>query len=307
MLLAQYPLGLRIEEIASKCSISKRTAYRDLMALESEIGIPIWEQGSKRGLVEDRFLPPVNFTIEEAMNVFLAVRLMQNYSYVYNPSVISTFNKLERIIPEPLKKWIQDTIEHLESQPRDEMKINNFNKLTRAWLSKHSVRIDYREPIDKETVEYLIDIYYIEPSIMGHSSYMIAYNHAARSILDYKLDYIIGNVSIEENTYEIPPDFKIKNYFSSAWDSHIMEPQEVKLRFTKNIRKAIIDTKWHPMQRIELQSDGSGIMTLEVRDTLFFRAWILGWGDNMEVLEPETFRNEIIQSATSLVNLYNPK
>jgi predicted DNA-binding transcriptional regulator YafY/transposase-like protein len=307
MLLAQSPLGLRIEEIASKCSISKRTVYRDLVALESEIGVPIWEQGNKRGIVEDYFLPPVNFTIEEAMNVFLAVRLMQNYCYVYNPSVISTFNKLERIIPEPLKKWIQDTIEHLESQPRDERRINNFNKLARAWLSKHKARIYYLDPVENDTGEYIIDIYYIEPSILGHSSYMIAYCHTTKSIHDYKLDYIIGNVSIEEATYEIPPDFKIKNYFSSAWDSHIMEPQVVKLRFTKNIRKAIIDTKWHPLQRIELQSDGSGIMTLEVRDTLYFRAWVLGWGDNMEVLEPETLRNEITQFATSMVNLYTRK
>ena len=48
-------------------------------------------------------------------------------------------------------------------------------------------------------------------------------------------------------------------------------------------------------------------MTLEVRDTMYFRAWVLGWGDNMEVLEPETLRNEITQFATSLVNLYTRK
>ena len=251
MLLAQFPFGLKIEEIASKCSISKRTVYRDLTALESEIGIPIWEQGSKRGLVEDFFLSPIKFTTEEAMNVFLAVRLMQHYSYIYNPSVISTFDKLERIIPEPLKNWVHDTLEHLKNQPRDEIKINNFNKLTRAWLSKHRTRMHYRDPIAKETAEYLIDIYYIEPSILGHSSYMIAYCHSTQSIHDYKLDYIIGNVSIEDDTYEIPSDFKIKDYFSSAWDFHITEPLLVKLRFSKNIRKAIIDTKWHPTQRIE--------------------------------------------------------
>jgi predicted DNA-binding transcriptional regulator YafY len=304
MLLAQSPLGLRIEEIASKCSISKRTVYRDLVALESEIGVPIWEQGNKRGIVEDYFLPPINFTIEEAMNVFLAVRLMQNYSYVYNPNVISAFNKFEMIVPKPLKFWIRSTIEYLKSRPRDERKINNFNKLARAWLSKHRVKICYQPPREEKPKDYIIAPFFVEPSILGHSSYVIAYCDSTKSVSIYKLDYIVGDVSIEADTYELPPDFKVTDYCDPVWGPVIMEPQLVKLRFTQKIRKAIIDTKWHPLQRIELQNDGSVLMTLEVRDTMYFRAWLLGWGDNMEVLEPETLRNEITQFATSLVNLY---
>jgi predicted DNA-binding transcriptional regulator YafY len=307
LLLAQSPLGLKIEEIASKCSISKRTAYRDLVALESEIGVPIWEQGNKRGIVEDYFLPPINFTIEEAMNVFLAVRLMQNYCYVYNPHVISTFNKFEMIVPKPLKIWIQGTTKYLESQPRDERKINNFNKLARAWLSKHRVKICYQPPREENPRDYTIAPFFVEPSILGHSSYVIAYCDSTKSISIYKLDYIIGDVSIEADTYELPPDFKVTDYCDSVWGPVLMEPQLVKLRFSQKIRKAIIDTKWHPLQRIELQNDGSGLMTLEVRDTMYFRAWLLGWGDNMEVLEPESLRNEITQFAKSLVNLYTRK
>ena len=58
VLLAQSPLGLNIKEIAFKCYVSERTAYRDLKALEYEVGIPIWERGSKRGIVEGHFLYP---------------------------------------------------------------------------------------------------------------------------------------------------------------------------------------------------------------------------------------------------------
>ena len=86
-----------------------------------------------------------------------------------------------------------------------------------------------------------------------------------------------------------------------------MEPQVVKLRFTKNISKAIMNTKWHPSQKTELFSDGSGIMTLKVRSTRYFRDWVMGWGENMEVLEPETLRYEILQLASSLVNMYDGK
>ena len=44
-LLYQNPKGLMIEEIARLCGVSKRTTYRDLKALESELSVPIWEEG----------------------------------------------------------------------------------------------------------------------------------------------------------------------------------------------------------------------------------------------------------------------
>ena len=276
MLLMQYPRGLEVKEIASKCSISKRTVYRDLMALESEIGVPIWEQGSKRGVIKDSLLQSITFTSEEATNIFLTVRLMQNYCYIFNPSVISTFNKLKTVVQEPLQKWIQNTIDHIESQPRDERKINNFNRLAKAWLSQHSVEFRYQEPHQEKPGNYIVNPYYIEPSVIGHSSYIIAYCHSEKSISIFKLDHIIGDVTISTDKFELPSDFEITNYFSSQWENMIMQPIVVKLRFTANIGKAIVNTIWHPSQKTELFSDGSGILTLKVRRTRYFRDWVMG-------------------------------
>jgi len=54
--------------------------------------------------VDGHFLPPIAFRQEEAMNIFIASRLMQNYSYLYNPNVISTFMKLSSILPGELRE-----------------------------------------------------------------------------------------------------------------------------------------------------------------------------------------------------------
>src|SRR5512139_4142563 len=71
VLLWQNPSGLEIQEIARRCATSKRTAYRDLEALETELVVPIWQEGRKRGIAEGCFLPPVTFTQAEAVSVFL--------------------------------------------------------------------------------------------------------------------------------------------------------------------------------------------------------------------------------------------
>jgi predicted RNA-binding Zn-ribbon protein involved in translation (DUF1610 family) len=137
ILLWHHSLGIDIKEIARSCNASVRTTYRDLIALETELKVPIWQEGNKRGLVDGHFLPPVAFRQEEAINIFIASRLMHNYSYLYNPSVISTFVKLSSILPEGLREETRKTIENIENQIKDDRKINNLNKVTQAWISRH--------------------------------------------------------------------------------------------------------------------------------------------------------------------------
>jgi predicted DNA-binding transcriptional regulator YafY len=112
--------------------------------------------------------------------------------------------------------------------------------------------------------------------------------------------------ALDGDKYEIPTDFNVTDYLGSAWNVYIGEKFEIiKLRFSARVSKAIMETIWHPSQKIELQADGSIIMDLAVQNTMYFRQWILGWGDDVEVLEPETLKNRIISTARSMLDLYN--
>ena len=88
-LLYQNSKGLKIKEIARVCNVSTRQIYRDLDDLQYKLGLPIWEEGSTRGIDEDYFLPPIRFSLPEALNIFLAARLMLNYAHRYDPKAAS--------------------------------------------------------------------------------------------------------------------------------------------------------------------------------------------------------------------------
>jgi predicted DNA-binding transcriptional regulator YafY len=45
-------------------------------------------------------------------------------------------------------------------------------------------------------------------------------------------------------------------------------------------------------------------MTLKVRNTVDFRGWILGWGENVEVQEPRSLRNQMKDILDSTRKLY---
>ena len=305
VLLWQNPNGLMIEEIAQKCSTSRKTVYRDLKALETELEVPVWEKGSRRGIVDGYFLPPIHFTQREAINIYLALRLVEKYSLIYNPSVASTFLKLNSVVSPPLRKYIQDALEHLGNKPQNENSINNLNKLAEAWLSRRQVKIWYKGVFDKEPTERTIEPYLIEPAVSGHSSFVVAYCHRKQTIVNYKIDRIVGEVTVCEEKYEIPADFEPNELLDSAWSIYTNEGLiNVKLRFKPQIKDLITPTIWHLSQKLDVQEDGSVIMSLTVHDAVDFRAWILGWAGMVEVLEPKVLREEIVNIAYSVLCTY---
>lgn len=267
-ILYQNPKGLMIEEIARLCNVSKRTTYRDLIALESELGVPIWEEGSKRGITEGYLLPPVHFTLPEALNIFLAARLMLNYAHRYDPNMASTFLKLSSVVSPLLREQIQKTMVWMQKQPRDEKYLGILAALAEAWLSQRQVKISYRALARERPTERVIEPYFIEPAAPGHANYVIAYCHRTNSLRTFKIERIEA-IEPTAEPYTIPPDFDPNAFLSSSWGIVVKgDVKTIRLKFAPQIARIMEETTWHPSQVLKKQGDGSVIMTLRVTDTV---------------------------------------
>jgi predicted DNA-binding transcriptional regulator YafY len=307
--LGQYPKGVDVKHLAEKCKVSGRTLYRDLKALEVELGVPIWEDRGKRGIVEGYFAPPINFSNIEAVNIFFATRMLHRFSSQSHANIISTYVKLGAIVPTPFKKYIQDMIEYLQSRkgPENTEKIANFDKLVRAWLTLRKVKINYQEDTGKYIYDRVIDIYDFEPIGLIQSGFIIAHCHFKKKILGLHFDQIVGEVEVLPDTYEIPDDFNVMHYLDSIWEYFSDEEVEtIKLRFEPNIylNKFHKEYYFQRSQQMEISNDGSTTMILEVRNSIYFRAWLMGWGSLVEVLEPKSLRNQMIEMHKSSLDKY---
>lgn len=306
-LLYQNRNGLKIKEIARICNVSVRQIYRDLNDLQLKLGLPIWEKGSTRGIDEEYFLPPIRFSLPEAINVFLAARLMLNYAHRYDPNIASTFIKLNSIVPPSLRDQIQKTMDWMQKQPQDEKYLRILATLAETWVSQKQVKISYQALAENKSVERIIEPYFIEPAAPGHSSYVIGYCHRTNSLRTFKIERI-GSIEPTLEHYVIPPDFDANAYLGSSWGIVVGgEVETVKLRFIPQIARIMEETVWHPSQVLERQSDGSVIMTLRVTNTVELYSWILGWGEKVKVLEPEELRQDIIETAKAMLEVYQRK
>ncbi len=302
--LYQNPQGLPVTAIAEKCGVCLRTAYRDLTALELEMGYAIWEKGTSRGLVKDQFLPPVSFSPVEALNVFFAARLMLSYTHRFDPNIASIFTKLASIVSPNLSQSIQETLDWMQKQPKDDEYLKKLFILAEAWIKRRRVQISYRSYHKEKAQDRLIEPYYIEPVASGHSSYVVAFCHLTGEIRTFKIDRIESIVATAQE-YLIPAGFDANQYFQPSWGIITGQPEVIKLKFAEEVARIIQETSWHPSQKLESKKDGSVIMTLNVVDSWDLRSWILGWGERVVVLQPASLREEISESAGKMVGLYS--
>ena len=306
-ILNNNPQGIRPAKIAEDCGVSTRQAYRDLDALQHHLKVPLWALKGKWGIEPGVYLPPISFSLPEAMTIFLASRLLLASSNVYNPSIEYTLMKLNSIVSGPLRDEIRKTMEQMQKRETDQRFVDTMELLARAWTKGRKAKVWYWTLGKKQPTERIIEPYFIQPAGLGHGNYLIGYCHRAKGIRTFKIERI-QKIELLDEEYTVPADFDANKFLSSSWGIVVEGKVEtIKLRFVPDVVRIVQEATWHPSQTLEPQNDGSVIMTLRVTNTVDLHSWILGWGEKVEVLEPEGLREEITETARAMLDVYQQK
>ena len=305
--LRAHPDGIRVEELARRVDMSLRTVYRDLKAIEGELGIGVWSDGGTWGVVGDEFLPPLKLTMSEAMAVVLSARLMVRYADKYDPDLAAAFEKLEEGLPAALREHVERTLDMLARHPRDETFSKHVHLLTRAWAERRVVSLDYdpaRYGTGSERRRARVRPYLIEPSLQTHALYLIGFDETRKGLRTFKIERI-RDVALSPETFDPPEAGMIEAMLTHAWDIIADQPEvEVVLRFGPSVAARVQEATWHPTQRVEAQADGSLVWRARVSGTIEIRLWILSWGDEVEVLEPGSLRDDVAATHRRAVARY---
>ena len=296
-LLKAHPDGIRAEEIAERLGISRRTAYRDFVALEGELAMPTWSEDGRWGMLDAAFLPPLKLTTSEAMAVFLAARLMVRYADKYDPDLASAFEKLAEGLPAALTEHVNRSLDVLQRARRDPAFVEHVHALTRAWAERRVVEIDYAaaryEGRSRTPRRATVRPYLIEPSTETHALYLIGFDEARDGLRTFKIERI-RSVSVTARRFEPPEPGTVETMLREAWDIIADQPPtDVELRFVPAVARRVAETTWHPTQRLESGADGSIVWRATVSGTIEVRLWVLSWGDDVEVLAPASLREDV--------------
>ena len=300
MLELQRHRQRRAIDLANTFEVSKRTIYRDLQALE-EAGIPLVAiAGQGYALMDDYFLPPVNFTTDEALMLLLGSDTMhQNFDAQYQQAAKSGATKIEAVLPKHLfdeMTYLRENITLFGMKNLDDNKLTQLSHIRRAMIERRLLRITYTKRIENTPpdIDPTRDIAPYSLASLEHDWYLMAYCYLREGMRIFRLSRI--------DTLQILPErFERPQNFSPDWVTPTRPmPVVVKVRVADSIIRWVRESKPYSLTSEE-ETPSGWLLTFHLRheDELF--RWIFGWGQHIEVLEPASLRQKIIDETKQML------
>ena len=79
---------------------------------------------------------------------------------------------------------------------------------------------------------------------------------------------------------------------------------DLKLKFTQEAGQHLFETPLNDTQTIEETNDGKILVHAKISDNAQLKWWILGFGGQVEVIEPDSLRQDISNICKSLLKIY---
>ena len=300
--------GISVPRLAELLGVNRRTVYRDLHGLDDEYRASVvWQDKGLWGLNPGFALPPVMFTQEQAMTVYMASRLLLAQSSVYNEHIESTFRTLSSVVSSPLREEIDKTLKWMRKHKPNSEAVKVLNIVSGCWNERRQVYIKYWTLNAKQAQARVIEPYFIQPSALEHAVYIIAFCHLRNELRFFRLDRMQEARALDQ-TYEIPDDFDANEYLNRYWSVTAEgEPREIRLRFRPEVARIAWETVWHDSQVTQQETDGSAVVTMKLALTRDLISFILGWGEMVEVLSPRDLQRRVAETARKVFYCYEDR
>ena len=298
-----------VDSLATECDVHRRTIFRDLETFR-RCGLQLTYDEERRGylLPARHFLPPTNFSPEEALAlIILCHEVGDREQLPFYEAVRSAAVKLENTLPSRLRDELSRVANavHIKLEPTNPLEEHrgNYDELVDAIARRRAVRIRYQPPADGDGFSTKLHPYQLLFS--RRSWYVIGRSSLHRARRTFNVGRI-QSLKLLDDRFHAPKNFSIERYLRNAWHM-IPEPgpdKKVVIRFDPMVAANVAEVVWHKTQKTRRLKDGSLRFQVTVSGLWEISWWILGYGDQAEVIEPKALRNMVAQRAKKLAERY---
>ncbi len=308
LLIFSRKRNIKAVDIAKEIEISVRQVYRDIESLRLA-GIPIYSGKNGFNIVEDFFLPKISLEIPEVLTLFLLCSsIKEQKGTPYSELLTSACDKIFNALPENIKKvflgfsYEGDIIDFGFSTKVNYEKIDEIFKLVyNATILKKKLKTDYYSLENEQLKERIINPYGLK--FYFGIWYLVGFCNLRNEIRTFRIDRI-KKAQILDESFELPSNFSIDDYFEDSWGIRKGPKKFVKLLFSKKVANFILECIWHPSQKLNKRKDGSVLAEFKVAGLNEIKIWILGFGEHVKVLEPQELAQDIKNTSLKIHNLY---
>ncbi len=115
----------------------------------------------------------------------------------------------------------------------------------------------------------------------------------------FRLDRIQGDVAVgERDAFPARPRGPVDDLLDEPWALGDDPVQEVRIRFAPH--RADAARRAAPRGRVTVEDDGAIVLALDVRMVAALRTFVLGFGEDAEVLSPPAVRDDVVRWLTGI-------
>jgi predicted DNA-binding transcriptional regulator YafY len=256
------------------------------------------------------FLPPTNFTPEEALSLLvLCYNLGDRSGIPFHTPARAAALKLESALPERIREYLRETASaihlRLQAASRSSTAAPIYQQLIDAIARRRCVRIEYDSFSDREVLRTRLSPYRLLFS--RRSWYVFGRSSLHRQTRTFNVARI-RRLELLDDRFSFPRGFTIERQLRNAWHL-IPEPgpdQEIVVRFEKLVAKNVAEVAWHKTQQLHWLEDGRLDFHVTVSGIQEISWWILGYGDQAEVLRPLALRELVACRCRQMLLRYQP-
>ncbi|MFK7776509.1 MAG: WYL domain-containing protein [Gimesia sp.] len=298
-------------QLAKECDVSRRTVFRDLSTLQ-ESGIYVLYDDEKQGytLPWRTITPFKDLTSEEVLSLLVLCQDLDKtiIGLPLHQLARSASTKILSSLPDPLRENVINAAQSLSiAFPAVNPTIRNkihYKNLFKAAIEKKNVRIQIACSKGQKTVSTMLSPYHILYS--NRQWFVVGRSSIDRGIKAFSLSKI-QNSEILDESFKKPSRFNPFRYLSLSWDPfhHSRKPIPVKIRFESSVADSVSLSCWDPSQELKKLKGGAIEFRAEVDSLEHIADWVLGFGDQAEVLSPRSFRKLVKERISNMFQIYD--
>jgi len=298
--------GITASELASKLEVSQRTIYRDINDISLFTTLILDEEKRNGGyrFLNENFLDPIRFNEEEELAFTLLPSLLDRdkrppgFDSAYDKVMAShRKNQTER---SNLVRDITDIIQMGTPAYRTEYP-NYLHEIIQAILDKRTIDTVYHTQSRDETSNRMIDPYYLIPR--EQRFYLIGFCHRAQGMRVFRLSRF-QQVHITNRVFDLG-DFSVQQYLKNTWSIHPGERNtRFRVHFNSKVARYIREEELFVQPWMKELADGSLLFEVTVNNEHEFIMWLLQYGPDAEILEPQSAREEMKARMAAWMRMY---
>jgi len=302
------------KEILDLDSLSPRTVEGDISKLRNDEKLGYFAPIIRTSVFGERayYYSDPEYSIDnnplledEVEAILFAARLLEQFHG------IEIFNRLSETA-QKLKNAVQvyqfanlaDWAGKVDFEKVDQIQGSRYlNSILEALKNRQVLKIWYKKFFKTEAEQHVVHPYLLKE--YRNRWYVIGYNPARNGIRSYGLDRIESMRADEKEAF-IEKNFDGKNYYQNVIGVSVIneKPVDIHIAFSQKQARYIKTQQMHHSQK-EIGTEGDRIIfSFHLVPNFEFYAQILSWGAEVEVLEPASIRNKVVELAEGIVGRY---